>query len=81
MERYRHTGKEVLRGAEHVCDAASVEQASAIVAALNASAPLDQQELEDVIADAITDSMDMDWTSTIGAKAVVRALQQEGVVA
>ena len=39
-----------------------------------------KQELEDVISDAISDSMDMDWTSGIGARAVVAALIKENLV-
>lgn len=34
-------------------------------------------ELEDLIADAIADSMDVDWNSRTGARAVVRALRRE----
>lgn len=37
--------------------------------------PFDWSEHEDDIADAISDSMDMDWTSRDGARAVVRYLQ------
>ncbi len=33
-------------------------------------------DLEDDFADAIYDSMDMDWTARDGAKAVVRVLDQ-----
>jgi hypothetical protein len=40
----------------------------------------DRDELEDLIADAIGDSMDMDWTSRDGARAVVRALLEDGAV-
>lgn len=39
---------------------------------------LDWSDLEDDIADAISDSMDMDWTSRDGAKAVVAYLQKVG---
>jgi len=38
------------------------------------------QELIDLIGDAISDSMDMDWTSTDGAKAALAALQKEGLL-
>jgi hypothetical protein len=40
---------------------------------------LQGQELEDVISDGIQDSIDMDWTSTIGAKAVVAAFADRGI--
>lgn len=36
---------------------------------------MDEQEFEDFLTDAIDDSIDMDWTGRIGAKAVVRALK------
>lgn len=36
----------------------------------------DWSEYEDDIADAIDDSLDMDWTSRDGAKAVVRLLNE-----
>lgn len=39
---------------------------------------IDPQELEDLIADAIMDSLDVDWGSRDGARAVVRALEREG---
>jgi hypothetical protein len=35
---------------------------------------MDEQEFEDFLADAIDDSMDMDWTGRVGAKSVIRAL-------
>ena len=38
---------------------------------------IDPEELTDFIGDAISDSMDMDWTATIGAKAVVRAFEDQ----
>lgn len=41
---------------------------------------MDNEELIDLIADAIDDSLDMDWTSTDGAKSVLRALEREGYV-
>lgn len=41
---------------------------------------LDREELIDLIADAISDSMDMDWSYRDGARAVVAALIEEGVV-
>lgn len=40
----------------------------------------DQQEIEDLIAEAIDDSMDMDWTSRDGARAVFNALYAEGLL-
>ena len=39
---------------------------------------LDWSDLEDDIADAISDSMDMDWTSRDGARAVIIYLQKIG---
>lgn len=36
-------------------------------------------DFEYEIADAITDSMDMDWTSHMGARAVIEWLRREGV--
>jgi hypothetical protein len=48
-----------------------------------ASAPVDPndpQELEDFLADAIDDTMDMDWTGRVGAKGVIRALNDEGLM-
>lgn len=38
-------------------------------------------ELHDVISDAISDSMDMDWTSGMGATSVVAALKNEPMIA
>ena len=38
----------------------------------------DWTDAEDDIADAISDSMDMDWSSRDGAKAVVAYLKQIG---
>lgn len=37
-------------------------------------------ELEDLINDAIADSLDMDWTPKQGAKGVIAVLQREGYV-
>jgi hypothetical protein len=42
--------------------------------------PIDPEELTDFIGDAISDSMDMDWSASIGAKAVVRDMAKEGWV-
>lgn len=39
-----------------------------------------RKELADLIDDAISDSIDMDWTSAIGARAVVKMLIAEGLV-
>lgn len=39
---------------------------------------IDWTDLEDGIADAISDSMDMDWSSRDGARAVVAYLKQIG---
>ena len=41
---------------------------------------LSEQDLLDMIAEAIDDSMDYDWTSSIGAKSVVRRLRDEGLL-
>jgi hypothetical protein len=41
---------------------------------------LDRDELTDLISDAISDSMDMDWSYRDGARAVVAALIEEGIV-
>lgn len=41
---------------------------------------MDNQDLEDLIADAISDSLEMDWTSRDGARAVVAALYAEGLL-
>jgi hypothetical protein len=35
------------------------------------------QELEDLISEAISDSLDMDWSPRDGAKAVLRAILKE----
>lgn len=53
----------------------------AIAAGLKSFPPLviDWSDLEDDIADAISDSMDMDWSSRDGAKAVVALLMKLGV--
>jgi hypothetical protein len=40
----------------------------------------DRQDLEDLIADAIGDSMDIDWTYRDGARAVIRALEEDGIL-
>lgn len=40
-----------------------------------ASFGMDEEEFEDFLTDAIVDSIDMDWTGRIGAKAVIRALK------
>lgn len=39
-----------------------------------------KEELTDLIADAITDSLDMDWNSHDGARSVVAALIAAGLV-
>ena len=40
----------------------------------------DEDDLEDMIDEAISDSLDVDWTSRDGAKAVLRALEEAGFV-
>lgn len=42
--------------------------------------PYDWSDAEDDISDAISDSMDMDWTSRDGARAVVAYLKRIGAV-
>lgn len=39
---------------------------------------IDREELTDDICDAITDSIDMDWTGSDGAKAVVAMFEHRG---
>lgn len=41
---------------------------------------IEEAALEDIISEAIQDSMDIDWNSTMGAKAVVAALLEHGMV-
>jgi len=50
----------------------------ALAWALSTYPALDWSDLEDDLADAISDSMDMDWTSRIGARAVVEFLKALG---
>lgn len=38
------------------------------------------EELTDLIADAITDSLDMDWTANVGAAYVLTALREANVL-
>lgn len=40
----------------------------------------DKQDLEGLISDAIADSLDVDWTSRDGARAVVQALVDDGII-
>lgn len=40
-----------------------------------------REDLEDLIAEAIGDSMDVDWTYRDGARAVIRALEEDGIIA
>lgn len=40
----------------------------------------DRDDLLDLIQQAISDSLDADWTSRDGARAVVDALQDAGIV-
>ena len=44
----------------------------------DAPEPYDWSDAEDDIADAISDSLDMDWSSRDGARAVVAYLKQIG---
>ena len=37
------------------------------------------QDLEDLLTDAINDSLDMDWTGRDGARAIIRMLAEEGL--
>jgi hypothetical protein len=49
-----------------------------LIAAARPAETRDWSEFEDDIADAISDSMDMDWSSRDGARAVVAYLKQIG---
>ena len=40
----------------------------------------DRQDLLDLIADALSDSLDMDWRTIDGAEYVLRALEEAGIV-
>lgn len=42
------------------------------------SAPLTRDELRDFFWDAIFDSIDMDWTATDGAEAIMREVDKLG---
>lgn len=42
--------------------------------------PVDRGELTDLVSDAIGDSIDMDWTASIGARHVVDALIRERLI-
>lgn len=42
--------------------------------------PVIMAELEDEIAEAIDDSLDLDWTGAIGARTVVKLLRSKGVL-
>lgn len=53
-------------------------QRDAALAAARPAETRDWSEFEDEIADAISDSMDMDWSSRDGARAVVAYLKQIG---
>jgi hypothetical protein len=39
-----------------------------------------REELEDEIADVLTDSLDMDWTGRIGARAILRWAEEKGAL-
>lgn len=59
------------------------QQRHSIVAAANVLRGVSDQDyscLEDDISDAIDDSLDLDWTSNLGAKAVMRVLRTRGIV-
>jgi hypothetical protein len=45
----------------------------------NVENPSDWEEIEDFFSDTLTDSFDMDWTGRDGAKALIHALQEEGL--
>lgn len=38
------------------------------------------EELEDWLADAIDDSLDMDWTGRVGARSIMRQMEEAGFV-
>ena len=46
---------------------------------LTRTAPWTNEELLDLIAEAIDDSMDMDWQSHWGARSILAALEREGL--
>lgn len=37
------------------------------------------EEIEDMLSDAIEDSLDMDWTSSLGARSIMRELDKLGL--
>ena len=37
------------------------------------------EELEDWLAEAIDDSLDMDWTGRVGARSIMRQMEEEGL--
>lgn len=37
------------------------------------------EEIEDMLSDAIDDSLDMDWTSRLGARSIMRELDKLGL--
>lgn len=43
-------------------------------------AALTREDIVDIIADAIDGSMDYDWNSHVGARAIVDALEEEGII-
>jgi hypothetical protein len=63
----------------HAGEGVDVARARFVQAACNAAInPADWSDLEDDLSDVISDSMDMDWTSRIGARAVVEFLKALG---
>lgn len=63
---------------------ARLERATARLTALRASTgtPAEGEVLdpEEFFATAIDDSLDMDWTGTVGAKAILRRMEEQGLV-
>lgn len=56
--------------------AAEALKVALALARANAPPPVDWEALEDEIADAISDSLDMDWSSSDGARAVIAFLRR-----
>ena len=54
------------------------EEILTLIAAARPAETRDWSEFEDEISDAISDSIDMDWSSRDGARAVVAYLKQIG---
>jgi hypothetical protein len=73
------TGKQVLLGKSHYADATTPERANRIVQALNFCA-IEDAALEDEMSEAISDSIDMDWSPSDGARACVKRIKELAAV-